>query len=71
MTAPPPAGASAEALARIEVKVDLLLRGSTDHEARLRALEARRVPRAAVNTWLTGIASAAAAVSVLTSFYTH
>lgn len=70
MTAPPPA-ASAEALARIEVKVDLLLRGNTDHESRIRALEARRVPRPVVNTWLAGIASAAAVVSVLATFYTH
>lgn len=70
-TAPPPLPAAAETLARIEVKVDLLLKGTDDHEKRIRALEALRVPRPVVNMWLTGIASAAAVVTVLTSLYAH
>lgn len=71
MTTLPPVPTSAETLARIEVKVDLLLKGTDDHETRIRALEARRVPRPVVNLWLTGIASASAALTVLTTVLNH
>lgn len=43
-------------LARLEIKVDTLLAASGDHEARLRALEARRWPLPVVGA-VSGVVS--------------
>lgn len=62
MSTPPPV---AESLARIEVKLDLALKDTADHEERIRALESRRWPRPAVNLILTGAATMAGLVALL------
>ena len=56
------------ALVRIEVKVDQLLADSGDHEARLRALEARNWPRQSVNTVVALCAAVAGAATVVEGF---
>lgn len=70
MTTLPPTPDAAVTLAKIELKVDQLLEKAGDHEKRLRSLEfrsdpAQQVRRAAVSLWVSALAAAAAAGSLL------
>ena len=68
MTVLPGPGSSPDAsvtLARIEVKLDAVLRTNDDHESRIRALESRNWPRQSLNLWVAGLSAAAAAAAVV------
>ncbi|NUP38960.1 MAG: hypothetical protein HOY76_18575 [Streptomyces sp.] len=67
MTAYPGPGNAPDAsvtLARIEVKLDAVLRTNDDHESRIRALESRNWPRQSLNLWVAGLSAAAAGAAV-------
>lgn len=67
MTTPLPG--TTESLIRIEVKLDLALKQSDDHEARIRSLEGRNWPKQSINVLLTGVSSAAAVFAVVVPLF--
>ena len=66
-----PAPSAAEALVRIEVKLDLALKAVDDHEGRIRALEARSWPKQSVTLLMTGVSTTAAVIAVLAPLLLH
>lgn len=67
MTAPPPG--TTESLIRIEVKLDLALKQTDDHEIRIRSLEGRNWPKQSINVLLTAVSSGAAVLAVVVPLF--